>query len=98
MSSAPPGCGWGIKAAWLLVAASRRWLDRQPLPGLDRGWFGKVGAAYRATKGAVRTLTEGAALHPATAGVRVNSLHPGFIGTAQLLEEEVLRGHRGMRR
>ena len=43
-------------------------------------------AAYHAAKGAVRTLTKNAALHWATAGVRVNSLHPGFIETAQLLE------------
>ena len=34
----------------------------------------------------MRTLTKNAALHWATSGVRVNSLHPGFIGTAQLLE------------
>lgn len=52
------------------------------------GTVGGLGnsAAYHAAKGAVRTLTKNAALHWATAGVRVNSLHPGFIGTAQLLE------------
>ncbi|MDZ5622384.1 SDR family NAD(P)-dependent oxidoreductase [Nocardioides sp. HM23] len=42
--------------------------------------------AYHAAKGAVRTMTKNAALHWATRGVRVNSLHPGFIETAQLLE------------
>ncbi|MFC8043550.1 SDR family NAD(P)-dependent oxidoreductase [Nocardia sp. NPDC057353] len=42
--------------------------------------------AYAAAKGAVRTMTKNAALHWACAGVRVNSVHPGFIGTAQLLE------------
>ncbi|OAK56904.1 SDR family NAD(P)-dependent oxidoreductase [Rhodococcoides kyotonense] len=42
--------------------------------------------AYAAAKGAVRTMTKNAALHWATKGVRVNSLHPGFIGTEQLLE------------
>ena len=31
-------------------------------------------------------MTKSAALHWATRGVRVNSLHPGFIGTDQLLE------------
>jgi 3alpha(or 20beta)-hydroxysteroid dehydrogenase len=31
-------------------------------------------------------LTKNAALHWAQTGVRVNSLHPGFIGTRQLLE------------
>jgi 3alpha(or 20beta)-hydroxysteroid dehydrogenase len=52
------------------------------------GTIGGLGnsAAYHAAKGAVRTLTKNAALHWATQGVRVNSLHPGFIGTAQLLE------------
>lgn len=42
--------------------------------------------AYHAAKGAVRTITKNAALHWATRGVRVNSLHPGFIETAPLLE------------
>ena len=52
------------------------------------GTVGGLGnsAAYHAAKGAVRTLTKNAALHWATAGVRVISMHPGFIGTVQLLE------------
>lgn len=41
--------------------------------------------AYAASKGAVRTLTKNAALHWADRGVRVNSLHPGFVATPQLL-------------
>jgi 3alpha(or 20beta)-hydroxysteroid dehydrogenase len=51
------------------------------------GTVGGMGTsfAYHAAKGAVRTMTKNAALHWATRGVRVNSLHPGFIGTAQLL-------------
>jgi len=49
------------------------------------GGFGNS-AAYHAAKGAVRTLTKNAALHWATSGVRVNSLHPGFIGTPELLD------------
>lgn len=49
------------------------------------GGFGNS-FAYHAAKGAVRTMTKNAALHWATSGVRVNSLHPGFIGTAPLLE------------
>lgn len=42
--------------------------------------------AYAAAKGAVRTMTKNAALYWATKGVRVNSIHPGFIETQQLLE------------
>jgi 3alpha(or 20beta)-hydroxysteroid dehydrogenase len=42
--------------------------------------------AYHGAKGAVRTMTKSAALQWATRGVRVNSVHPGFIGTEQLLE------------
>jgi 3alpha(or 20beta)-hydroxysteroid dehydrogenase len=49
--------------------------------------------AYAAAKGAVRTMTKNAALHWATSGVRVNSLHPGYIATPQLLER-----HEGTKR
>jgi NAD(P)-dependent dehydrogenase (short-subunit alcohol dehydrogenase family) len=44
------------------------------------GGFG-VSPAYHAAKGAVRTLTKNAAVHWATEGIRVNSVHPGFIAT-----------------
>ena len=44
------------------------------------GGFG-TSPAYHAAKGAVRTLTKNAALHWATEGIRVNSVHPGFIAT-----------------
>src|SRR6476661_6734473 len=44
------------------------------------GGFG-TSPAYHAAKGAVRTLTQNVALHWATEGVRVNSIHPGFIRT-----------------
>ncbi|TDU83872.1 NAD(P)-dependent dehydrogenase (short-subunit alcohol dehydrogenase family) [Kribbella voronezhensis] len=44
------------------------------------GGFG-TSPAYHAAKGAVRTLTKNAALHWATEGIRVNSIHPGFIDT-----------------
>ena len=63
------------------------------------GTVGGLGnsAAYAAAKGAVRTLTKNAALYWATSGVRVNSLHPGFIGTPQLLERyEGTDRHRAM--
>jgi NAD(P)-dependent dehydrogenase (short-subunit alcohol dehydrogenase family) len=60
------------------------------------GGFG-TSFAYHAAKGAVRTMTKSAALHWATRGVRVNSLHPGFIGTDQLLERfEGSERHRAM--
>ena len=44
------------------------------------GGFG-TSPAYHAAKGAVRTLTKNGALHWATEGIRVNSIHPGFIET-----------------
>ena len=44
------------------------------------GGFG-TSPAYHAAKGAVRTLTKNVALRWATQGVRVNSIHPGFIRT-----------------
>ncbi|MGZ8178807.1 SDR family NAD(P)-dependent oxidoreductase [Williamsia sp. SKLECPSW1] len=52
------------------------------------GTVGGLGnsVAYAAAKGAVRTMTKNAALYWAQRGVRVNSVHPGFIGTEQLLQ------------
>jgi NAD(P)-dependent dehydrogenase (short-subunit alcohol dehydrogenase family) len=44
------------------------------------GGFGSS-AAYHASKGAVRTMTKNAALLWAKSGIRVNSIHPGFIDT-----------------
>lgn len=37
--------------------------------------------AYHATKGAVRNMSKNAAITYATTGVRINSLHPGFVWT-----------------
>jgi NAD(P)-dependent dehydrogenase (short-subunit alcohol dehydrogenase family) len=52
--------------------------------------LGKVGlpgaAAYCASKGGVAMLTKAAALELAGAGVRVNSVHPGFIETPMVTE------------
>lgn len=47
------------------------------------GTSGGFGAStdYHAAKGAVRTMTKNLALHWATEGIRVNSIHPGFIST-----------------
>ncbi|MFZ2175056.1 MAG: SDR family oxidoreductase [Rhodococcus sp. (in: high G+C Gram-positive bacteria)] len=53
--------------------------------------------AYHAAKGAVRSMSKNAALHWAPRGVRVNTVHPGFIGTPQLLERyEGTERHRAM--
>ena len=45
------------------------------------GGFG-ASPAYHAAKGAVRTMTKSVALAWALEGVRVNSVHPGFVDTA----------------
>ena len=86
----------------LAVDATGVWLGMKHLgPVIERSGGGSIvnvasilgstgglgnSAAYHAAKGAVRTLTKNAAIHWATRGVRVNSLHPGFIETPQLLE------------
>ena len=49
------------------------------------GGFG-TSPAYHAAKGAVRTLTKNAAVHWAQQGIRVNSVHPGFIDTPMLAQ------------
>ena len=51
--------------------------------------FGAVGGfgasiAYHASKGAVRLMTKSAAIRYARQGIRVNSVHPGFIDTPML--------------
>lgn len=51
--------------------------------------FGAVGGfggsvAYHAAKGAVRLMSKNAALRYAKEGIRVNSVHPGFIDTPML--------------
>jgi NAD(P)-dependent dehydrogenase (short-subunit alcohol dehydrogenase family) len=51
------------------------------------GGFG-VSPAYAAAKGAVRNLTKNVALLWAQQGVRVNSVHPGFIETPILGETD----------
>ena len=56
------------------------------------GGFG-TSPAYHAAKGAVRTLTKNAALHWADKGIRVNSVHPGFIDTP-MLEQAWARSSR----
>jgi NAD(P)-dependent dehydrogenase (short-subunit alcohol dehydrogenase family) len=56
--------------------------------------FGAVGGfggsiAYHASKGAVRLMTKNAAIFYAKDGIRVNSIHPGFIDTPMI---EVVKG------
>lgn len=53
--------------------------------------FGAVGGfggsiAYHASKGAVRLMSKNAAIHWAKDGIRVNSVHPGFIDTPMIGE------------
>ena len=46
------------------------------------------GAAYHATKGAVRQLTKHAAVAYSRKGVRFNSVHPGVVATPPVLETQ----------
>ena len=59
--------------------------------------FGLVGsadtAAYHASKGAVRLLTKATALQVAGQGIRVNSVHPGFIDTPMVQDYATQSGH-----
>ena len=59
-----------------------------------------VSPAYHAAKGAVRLLTKTTALGWAKAGVRVNSVHPGFVDTPILgdTDRDVLVGTTPMGR
>ncbi|WP_152190014.1 SDR family NAD(P)-dependent oxidoreductase [Georgenia satyanarayanai] len=71
----------GMKHAAALLAASGNGavVNISSIFGTSGG-FG-TSPAYHAAKGAVRTLTKNVALHWADKGVRVNSIHPGFIET-----------------
>ena len=71
----------GMKTAAAALAASGHGsvINISSIFGTSGG-FG-TSPAYHAAKGAVRTLTKNIALHWAGAGVRVNSVHPGFIDT-----------------
>ncbi len=59
--------------------------------------YGLVGAAdvppYHASKGAVRLMSKTDALQYAREGIRVNSVHPGFVWTGMV--EGFLAGHAG---
>jgi len=76
----------GMRGAATLLAASGHGsvVNISSIFGTSGG-FG-TSPAYHAAKGAVRTLTKNVALHWAPTGVRVNSIHPGFIDTPILDE------------
>jgi NAD(P)-dependent dehydrogenase (short-subunit alcohol dehydrogenase family) len=48
------------------------------------GGFG-TNHSYHAAKGALRSMTKNAAVHWGAGGLRVNAVHPGFIGTEAML-------------
>lgn len=58
------------------------------------GILGLGGAAYVASKFAVRGMTKAVALEVAAEGIRVNSIHPGLIETPMIMQpgvEEIVR-------
>jgi NAD(P)-dependent dehydrogenase (short-subunit alcohol dehydrogenase family) len=71
----------GMKAAALLLRRSSHAsiINTSSIWGTSGG-FG-FSPAYHAAKGAVRLMTKNAAMHWAAEGIRVNSVHPGFIDT-----------------
>lgn len=71
--------GMKVAAPYLKKSAHASVVNISSIFGTSGG-FG-TSPAYHAAKGAVRTLTKNAAVHWATEGVRVNSIHPGFIET-----------------
>lgn len=71
--------GMKTAAAALAASGSGSVINISSIYG-SSGGFG-ISPAYHAAKGAVRTLTKNVALHWADRGVRVNSVHPGFIDT-----------------
>ena len=80
------GMKWAAPA--LLLSSHASVINISSVFGASGG-FGTA-PAYHAAKGAVRTLTKSAALHWAQQGVRVNSIHPGFIETPLLRPEAIL--------
>ena len=71
--------GMKVAAPHLKASAHASVINISSIFGTSGG-FG-TSPAYHAAKGAVRTMTKNAALHWATDGIRVNSIHPGFIET-----------------
>jgi NAD(P)-dependent dehydrogenase (short-subunit alcohol dehydrogenase family) len=71
----------GLKAAATLLKASGHAsvINMSSIFG-SSGGFG-TSPAYHASKGAIQVLSKNTALHWARDGIRVNSVHPGFIDT-----------------
>jgi NAD(P)-dependent dehydrogenase (short-subunit alcohol dehydrogenase family) len=63
--------------------------------------YGMVGsetsASYHASKGAVRLFTKAAAIQYATEGIRVNSVHPGFVDSPMTQQHHALPAVRADR-
>jgi NAD(P)-dependent dehydrogenase (short-subunit alcohol dehydrogenase family) len=78
------GVWLGMKAAApaMLRAGHGSIINVSSIFGAVGGFGGSV--AYHATKGAVRVMSRNAAVRWATEGIRVNSLHPGFIQTPMI--------------
>ena len=86
----------GMKAGATLLKQSGNGsvINISSIFGTSGGFGGSP--AYHAAKGAVRTLTKNIALHWADQGVRVNSVHPGFIETPILEQAKGTEIEAGM--
>jgi NAD(P)-dependent dehydrogenase (short-subunit alcohol dehydrogenase family) len=83
------GTWLGMKtvAAGMRAAGGGSIINVSSIFGAVGGFGGSI--AYHASKGAVRLMTKNAAIHFAPEGIRVNSVHPGFIDTPMI---EVVKG------
>ncbi|WP_433869838.1 SDR family NAD(P)-dependent oxidoreductase [Saccharopolyspora sp. CA-218241] len=84
----------GMKTASAALKASGHGsvINVSSIYGVSGGLGGSP--AYHAAKGAVRTLTKNVALDWAESGVRVNSVHPGFVDTPILGDPDATEQRR----